>query len=404
VSKQPSAPSAIVIGGSIAGLFAGLSLLRAGWRVNVYERSRTELSGRGAGINTHPELITALGAIGAETGQDLGVISHWRRLLSPEGKVLTEFPAEQVNISWDRMHGVLRRLFPDLHYYLGANLVGCREAKDSVVAVFSDGTKVEADLLVGADGFRSSVRGVLLPEVQPAYVGYVAWRGMVEERQLSPEVHSQIFDAFAFSLVGHEEILGYPVTGPGDDLRPGHGRYNVVWYRPANEADELPRLLTDANGTRHELSIPPPLIAPAVIAEMREAALRLPPAFTEVMLETASPFLQPIYDCESPRMAIGRCVLVGDAAFVARPHVGAGVTKAAEDALSLARALTATRDVDAALAAFELERLAVNRRIITQTRRLGAVLEPGRGAREQLPTPDDLLRDTASLAWLRAST
>jgi 2-polyprenyl-6-methoxyphenol hydroxylase-like FAD-dependent oxidoreductase len=371
--------------------------------VDVYERSRTELSGRGAGINTHPELVAALQAIGAQTGHDFGVTSHWRRLLSPEGNVVTEFRAEQVNISWDRMHGVLRRLFPDQQYHLGANFVGCREAQDGIVASFSDRAPAKADVLVGADGFRSSVRAMLLPGAQPAYVGYVAWRGMVEERQLSPEVHAQIFDAFAFSLVGNEEILGYPVTGPHDDLRPGHRRYNVVWYRPADEADQLPRLLTDAHGTRHELSIPPPLIAPAVIAEMRHAALRLPPAFTQVMLETASPFLQPIYDCESPRMAIGRCVLVGDAAFVARPHVGAGVTKAAEDALSLARALTAARDLETALAAFEAERLIVNRRIIAQTRRLGAVLQPRHGARNPLPTPDELLRETASLAWLRAS-
>ncbi len=88
------------------------------------------------------------------------------------------------------------------------------------------------------------------------------------------------------------------------------------------------------------LSIPPPLIARAVIAEMREAAARvLAPQFNEMVGLCEQPFLQPIYDLEVPRMAFGRVALAGDAAFVARPHIGAGVAKAADDALALADAL-----------------------------------------------------------------
>jgi 2-polyprenyl-6-methoxyphenol hydroxylase-like FAD-dependent oxidoreductase len=124
------------------------------------------------------------------------------------------------------------------------------------------------------------------------------------------------------------------------------------------------------------------------------------------MLKTAIPFLQPIYDLESPQMVAGRCAMIGDAAFVARPHVGAGVTKAAEDALALTRAVAAADDLDAALAAFQAERLVVNRSIISQARWLGAVLEPpGEGkARGQLPNAETLLRETASLEWLRKQT
>ena len=67
----------------------------------------------------------------------------------------------------------------------------------------------------------------------------------------------------------NEQMLGYPVAGPDNDLRPGHRRYNFVWYRPASEERELPRLLTDDSGRTHVLSIPPPLIARDVIAAMR---------------------------------------------------------------------------------------------------------------------------------------
>ena len=76
----------------------------------------------------------------------------------------------------------------------------------------------------------------------------------------------------------------------------------------------MPRLLTDDAGKLHELSIPPPLIARGVVKEMRDAAERLLPAqFRAAMRLIEQPFLQPIYDLESPQMAFGRVALVGDA-------------------------------------------------------------------------------------------
>src|SRR5690606_30471686 len=137
-----------------------------------------------------------------------------------------------------------------------------------------------------------------------------------------------------------EQMLGYPVAGCGNDLRPGHRRFNFVWYRPARPA-ALERMLTDESGKRPDVSIPPPLFAGAVIEEMRAAAERvLAPLFREAVRRTRMPFLQPIYDLTVPRMMAECVALIGDAAFVARPHVGAGVTKAAEDALALADSLS----------------------------------------------------------------
>ena len=130
------------------------------------------------------------------------------------------------------------------------------------------------------------------------------------------------------------------VAGPENDLRAGHCRYNFVWYRPADAASELPRLRTDSDGRRNEVSIAPDRIHPDMIAEKRAAAgspLALP--FGEVARLTARAFLQPIYDLEMPRMAFGRIAVLGDAAFVERTHVGMGVTKATGDAVVLTDAL-----------------------------------------------------------------
>src|SRR4030095_15333995 len=111
-------------------------------------------------------------------------------------------------------------------------------------------------------------------------------------------------------------------------LGAGPRRYNFVWYRPASEERELPQLLTDESGRTHALSIPPPLIAREVVARMRAAGRQvLAPQFNAMLALCAQPFLQPIYDLEVPRMAFGRVAILGDAAFVARPHVGAGVAK-----------------------------------------------------------------------------
>ena len=109
------------------------------------------------------------------------------------------------------------------------------------------------------------------------------------------------------------------IAGPDNDLRPGHRRYNVVWYRPADEHGELQRLLTDESGTTHAISIPPPLIARAAVKEMRADAMRLvAPQFREIVRLMDEPILQPIYDLETPRMAFGRVAIIGDAASLGK--------------------------------------------------------------------------------------
>jgi 2-polyprenyl-6-methoxyphenol hydroxylase-like FAD-dependent oxidoreductase len=95
------------------------------------------------------------------------------------------------------------------------------------------------------------------------------------------------------------------------------------------------------------------------------------------------PLLQPIFDLESPRLVFGRALLLGDAAFVARPHVGTGVTKAALDAATLANVLHASgADIGGALYRYERDRLGYGRRLVARGRSLGAYLEAQQKPRE----------------------
>jgi 2-polyprenyl-6-methoxyphenol hydroxylase-like FAD-dependent oxidoreductase len=392
-----------VIGGSMSGLFAAILLRRAGWHVDIYERAEVELTGRGAGIVTHEEMRAVLRAAGCDPSHDLGVEIESRRTLDPAGRLLGEFSCPQTLTSWDRVFRMLRDEFPVQHYHLAKELRGVEQNADLVTAQFADGTHADGDLLVGADGFRSTVRGVVLPEVRPLYAGYVAWRGLVDEAMLSARTHADIFDAMVFGLPPGEQFISYPIAGPDNDLRVGHRRCNFVWYRGADEATELKSLFTDASGRTHALGIPPPLVRAEHVAALRAASRALlAPQLDELVQLTPQPFLQPIYDVDTPRMGVGRVAIMGDAAYLARPHVAAGVTKAAEDAMALADTLRGRDDVAAALQAFERARLPANARIMARGRDLGACLQPGlaaerRAAAERHHTPQAVMSEIAVL-------
>lgn len=406
-SERREQGRAIVIGGSMSGLFAGLMLRAAGWHVDVYEKVEGELSGRGAGIVAQPEILTALRALGLET-RDLGVSVEKRRLFDSSGGLVLETDCPQVMTAWERVYRILHDAFPAEHYHQGWSLRAVDQSAETVTAVFANGERVSGDLLIGADGIRSTVRGLCAPHAQPLYAGYVAWRALIAESAMPRDIHRDIFPVMAFCLPRGEQMLGYPVAGADNDLRPGHLRYNMIWYRPADEETELVSLLTDENGVSHSMSIPPPLISRTSIAGMRAAARRLlAPQFVAAVEVVDQPLLQPIFDLQSKQIAFGRIAIIGDAAFVARPHVGGGVAKAAGDAEALVAALQANADVPSALSQFEAARLPTGRQMIERARHLGAYLqaqqtseEASHSARHSIP--EAVLAETATLDFLYA--
>ena len=184
----------------------------------------------------------------------------------------------------------------------------------------------------------------------------------------------------------------------GAAISSGTGRLTTVALRA---------MLTDAGGRTHALGIPPPLVREEIIVAMRAAApALLAPPLAELVRLSPLPFLQPIYDVESVRMVAGRVAILGDAAFLARPHVGAGVTKAAEDAMALAAALRENEDIATALSQFERQRLSPNQRITARGRDLGAYLAPQatpeqRAIAKHHSLPEAVLREVALLNFLR---
>ena len=393
---------ALIAGGSLGGLFAGNLLHRAGWDVQIFERADALLAGRGAGIATHPSLFDALARAGVPSDEVVGVSVSGRVTLDRCGATVGEVALPQVFTSWSRLYGLLMDAFPRSRYHLGKTVTRVVEEGDAVFACFDSGERIGADLLVAADGIRSAVRGQFLPEVKPQYAGYVAWRGLVDERTLSRHTLDTLFERFGFCLPPGEQMLGYPVAGPDNEVMTGARSYNFVWYRPADEHTELPELLTDASGRVHDMAIPPNLLRPEVVAAMcADAEAKLAPQFAEIVRKTAQPLLQPIFDLESPRLSFGRVAILGDAAYVARPHCGMGVTKAAGDAVVLTDTLGGDVPLGEALAQYEAKRSRFGRAVVEHARNLGAYMQAQvrnpveRAMADRYRTPEAVMAETA---------
>ena len=362
----------LVVGGSLGGLLAANMLSRAGHQVRVLEKALGSLDGRGAGIVTHRPLVEALARCGVPTDAALGVAMEVRVVLARDGSVVQRCIVPQVLTSWSRLYALLLAQFPAERYLHGASVTRMEQSEQAVTLYCEDGRCFEADLVVASDGLRSAIRSQLAPQVQAQYAGYVAWRGVCDESVLSQRTLNTLFETFGFCVVPGELIIGYPVAGAGNSVAPGRRRYNYVWYRPTADEAALQALQSDADGNHYPMGIPPNKVAWQQVAQVRQAARELlSPQFAEVLEKTAQPFLQAIYDCISSKMAFGRVALMGDAAFVARPHVGMGVTKAAQDAMALTDLIAQHGATARALLAFEQQRLALSRAAVDRGRALG---------------------------------
>lgn len=386
----------LIVGGSLGGLMAAALLHRAGHGVQVLERSPRSLEGRGAGIVTHDSLRAALGSAGAVVDETLGIPVASRVVLDARGDAECRWEHAQILTSWGRLYSLLRAALPAELYRLGAAVVSVDQTSERATAVLASGERLDADLAVACDGIRSSVRAQLLPGLQSHYAGYIAWRGVCDEDSLSRHTRETLFPHFGFGLPEGEQMIGYPVAGSGDSTAAGRRRWNFVWYRPAATAEELAALMTDADGTHHSDGIAPQQVSWRQIAAVRQAARdRLAPQFAEVLEKTAVPFLQPIHDLAAPRLAFGRVALLGDAAFVARPHVGMGVTKAGDDAVALAACIAEHGATPRALSAYESRRLPVGAAVVERGRRLGAYLQAKPGGQAPPRDPAAVMRQTA---------
>jgi 2,6-dihydroxypyridine 3-monooxygenase len=360
---------ALVAGGSLGGLTAALVLRDQGWDIDVLERSAVPLQDRGAGIVAHPITVRYLvQRVGKAIG-DIGVPASRLRYLGADGSVAHEQPCAYRFASYFELYRGLLDAFGTEHYHLSSQLAHLDNRGDEVALSLTDGQTLTADLVVCADGIRSTGRAILVPDAQPRYVGYVAWRGTIERDQLSGRTASILQDAITYRILPHGHLLTYPIPGPD-----GQQLCNWLWYRNVTPGDQLDDLLTDRHGAKAELTVPPGSVQAKHLEALHSTAdTELPSAIAELVQRTAEPFVQVIVDLEVPRMAFGRTCLIGDAAFALRPHIGAGTARAADDAWQLGNALlhATGRQILARLKDWEAQQLPAARRAMQRAQAAG---------------------------------
>lgn len=361
-----------IAGGSIGGLTAGCLLRDAGHDVTVFERSSEELQQRGAGIGF---LEASSRYLVQRAGVDIDKISittELIRYLGRDGEVVHEQAHAYRFSSWTTVYRELLSAFNSERYRLDHEMTDWSPMEGGVRVDFAHGASIDADLLICADGVGSRSRTKLQPEATAAYAGYVAWRGMIHERDLPSALAQKLTEAITYHVLANSHILVYPIPGPDGSVAAGDRLINVVWYRNYPEGLDLDDLLTDKDGVLRQISVPPGKMSTHHVEEARAfAQARLPKDIAQVFLSIEAPFVQVIYDITVERMAFGRVCLLGDAAFVARPHAAAGTAKAAEDGWVLAASLDEADTVEQALSIWQSRQLTLGQSVVERTRLIG---------------------------------
>ncbi len=361
---------AIVVGGSLGGLTAALLLRDAGFEVSVHERS-AQLSDRGAGIIAHPDSLRYLLERGLGGLDEVSIPGGNLRYVDRDGRLVWDRPSGYRFTSWFALYTRLLDHLPDCAMHFGESLTSLVDDGEAVTALFNGAEEQRCDLLVCADGIASTARRLLLPAIELVDSGYIGWRGTVPVAGLDPRLRAALADHITYQLLDAGHILAYPIPDARNRQLGAGTSLNWIWYRRLADG-EMTRAMTDGGGRHHDLSVPPGAVAATAVAQLRELAdALLSDDLAPLVLATDQPFIQRVVDVEVPQMAFGRVCLIGDAAFVARPHAAAGTAKAAADGWSLARAMAGAGDISDGLHRWQPRQLELGSSLVRRSALLG---------------------------------
>ncbi|OEU86466.1 FAD-dependent monooxygenase, partial [Streptomyces oceani] len=329
-----------IVGGSIAGCAMALAAARGGAeRITVFERAGAELRDRGVGIGVHNDRYAELEAAGYMSDAMPWGPLH-RRLWtvrdgeSDLGRTIATQPFPFRAYNWGSLWSELRRRVPDgTDFRSETHVTRVETDADGAIVRLADGSQEHFDLVIGADGYRSVVRQAMLPELAPAYAGYLGWRGTSATPANMPPGGEEEARLVVFPG-GHCMMYLIP------DGKEGHRMNWVLYTHPPADSGLDTELRTPT-------SLPPGRVATELTTYLRDlVAEHFPPYWRDCVLSSPEErtFIQPIYDLSIPRYASGRLLLSGDAATVARPHIGGGSVKALQDAAALETAWRAGGD------------------------------------------------------------
>ncbi|MGY0019294.1 FAD-dependent monooxygenase [Streptomyces sp. cg35] len=355
MSVQPLRPirRALIAGGGIGGIATALALQQQGIDSVVFERA-PELRDGGAGLHIFTNGMLALAHLGlADQVAEIAPAQSVCHFSTSKGRTIGTYPVGEfverygqptVAIGRSDLHGILRDAVT-APIVTGAEVTGYTEHADGVSLHFADGTSEDGDLLIGADGVRSAVRGQLLGPQPPDYTGYIAWRG---HARMSPE---------EFPPGSFQALFGPGTRFTYYDIAPGVVHWMSVANGPAGGRDEgTPEQTLDMLRARHAGWTDP--VQRILDATVPESILR-----GDVVDRKPDPV-----------WGQGRVTLLGDAAHAVSFNIGQGACLAVEDAIVLAEHLAAPgASVTGALRAYEAERQERTRPMQLLAHRIGVM-------------------------------
>ena len=363
-----------IVGGSLSGTCTAVVLSRLGHDVTILEKSRGQLRERGAGLGfaiANAERWRSLNLFDEDL---VGIRVHARRWSvkdgnSSLGRTLFEHPMAIEQHSWGSIYGQLLKRADKARIESGMVVEKVVSSDEVATVHLVGGAQASFDLVVGADGYQSVVRGGLFPMAEKHYAGYVAWRGIVSEDRL----------ADISPVVGVMESVGTPrgnalfnvIPGQGGTTEVGSRLVTFLWYDARTALDILPTE-PGPDGQLRPASIAAGSMSPKVLTHLNTMADDVLPGWhADVVHRSSDPFLQPIYDVRQDHYIHKRVCLVGDAASTARPHTGGGTSKGIGDAVALAEALDQSASVQEALQRYDTERVRTGDEIVTLGRLVG---------------------------------
>lgn len=360
-----------IVGGSIAGCSAAILLGRAGHNVQVFERSRGNLVGRGGGIGTPGAVFDALveqDVIDVDfphlTGTAMPFIirtpEHQRLGYSP-----WQMPMNLEVFHWSTLWNNLRTRVPDEIYHQGHEAVHAEPSgTDSVTLHFKDGTSKDFDLVIFADGYQSLGRRLLFPEVELKYRGYMLWRGLLPEAEMadSTPLGSNVPRLSYPNLPGNLVVYFVPNRDGATDI--GLRIFNWAAYIPIPE-DELPAFMVDQDGTALSGTIPPGKVRHDEEDRLKQLMrYNLPTYYADIITKTQNTYVQLIYTSHLPAYHKGRICLIGDAGIVTQPFTGSGVFKGYNNIKDLLYAFANSPTVEDALEQWGKEQVRMGERLL----------------------------------------
>jgi salicylate hydroxylase len=345
-------PKIAIIGGGIAGLAAAVALHRRGIEAAVYDQAG-ELSEVGAGVQMTPNAMRALRALDLEAAAmavafepENQVLRSWKsgRVIyrTPVRRVFREtFGAPLCSFHRADLLGVLAAPLPDSAIHLNARCVAVAPGDGQAVARFADGSAVEADIVIGADGIHSTVRRQLFGADSPRFTGCMCWRGLVPADRIPPDL---IEPASSNWLGPRGHVVHYYVR-----------RGEMVNFVAIHETDAWTEESWILEADRDELM--------ATYAEWHPNLLKL--------FESSERYFKwGLFDREPlPSWTRGRATLLGDSAHAMLPFLAQGAAMGIEDGCVLAELVARLPDdLDEALRRYEALRLPRTRRAVLGSR------------------------------------